>query len=81
LEGDIPEAMALVNDLRENDRIFCSMVVYPVIPKGTILLRLIPTSVHTMEDVDKTIKAFSSIRKKLKEGFYKKIDASIQMDS
>ena len=80
LEGEIPEAMALVNDLRENHRIFCSMVVYPVIPKGMILLRLIPTSVHTSEDVEKTINAFSSIRKKLKEGVYKKIDASIRVD-
>ena len=77
LEGDIPEAMALVHDLRENHRIFCSIVVYPVIPKGMILLRLIPTSVHTLEDVSLTIDAFSSIRKKLKEGVYKKIDASI----
>jgi glycine C-acetyltransferase len=77
LEGDIPEAMAIINDLRENHRIFCSIVVYPVIPKGMILLRLIPTSVHTLEDVDLTINAFSSIRKKLKEGAYKKIDASI----
>ena len=77
LEGDIPEAMALVRDLRENHRIFCSIVIYPVIPKGMILLRLIPTSVHTLEDVSLTIKAFSSMRKKLREGEYKKIDASI----
>jgi len=77
LEGDIPEAMALVNDLRENHRIFCSIIIYPVIPKGMILLRLIPTSVHTLEDVALTIKAFSSIRQRLKEGAYKKIDASI----
>jgi len=77
LEGDVPEAMALVNDLRENHRIFCSIVIYPVIPKGMILLRLIPTSVHTLEDVALTIKAFSSVRKKLEAGEYKKIDASI----
>ena len=77
LEGDIPEAMALVKDLRENHRIFCSIVVYPVIPKGMILLRLIPTSLHTLEDVALTIQAFSSIRQKLSEGAYKKIDASI----
>lgn len=77
LEGDIPEAMALVNDLRENHRIFCSIVVYPVIPKGMILLRLIPTSVHTLEDVEKTINAFSSIREKLTKGDYKKIGASM----
>lgn len=77
LEGDIPEAMALVNDLRENHRIFCSIVVYPVIPKGMILLRMIPTSVHTLEDVDATITAFSSIREKLAKGDYKKIGATL----
>lgn len=79
LEGDVPEAMALVNDLRENHRIFCSIVIYPIIPKGMILLRLIPTSVHTLEDVDLTIKAFSAIREKLEHGDYKKIGAEIMM--
>lgn len=73
LEGDIPEAMALVHDLRENYRIFCSIVVYPVIPKGMILLRLIPTAAHTLENVEETISAFSSIREKLQTGVYKKI--------
>ncbi|MCD6544903.1 MAG: pyridoxal phosphate-dependent aminotransferase family protein [Flavobacteriaceae bacterium] len=73
LEGDIPEAMAMVNDLRENHKIFCSIVVYPVIPKGIILLRLIPTAAHNLDDVDKTIIAFSSIRKKLEKGIYKRI--------
>ena len=58
LKGSIPEAMALVKDLRENYRIFCSIVVYPVIPKGLILLRLIPTASHTLEDVKETLKAF-----------------------
>lgn len=77
LEGDIPEAMAMVNDLRENHKIFCSIVVYPVIPKGMILLRLIPTAAHNLEDVDETIVAFSSIREKLNKGFYKKIAASL----
>ena len=76
LEGDIPEAMAMVNDLRENYRIFCSIVVYPVIPKGMILLRLIPTSAHNLDDVSETIEAFSSIREKLTKGVYKKIAAS-----
>ena len=76
LEGDIPEAMAMVNDLRENYRIFCSIVVYPVIPKGMILLRLIPTSAHNLDDVNETIEAFSSIREKLKNGLYKKIAAA-----
>jgi len=77
LEGDIPEAMAMVNDLRENYRIFCSIVVYPVIPKGMILLRLIPTAAHTLDDVNETIAAFSSIREKLTKGFYKRIAASL----
>ncbi|MCA0932291.1 aminotransferase class I/II-fold pyridoxal phosphate-dependent enzyme [Lutimonas saemankumensis] len=77
LEGDIPEAMAMVNDLRENYRIFCSIVVYPVIPKGMILLRLIPTAAHNLDDVAETIEAFSSIREKLKKGFYKRIAASL----
>lgn len=76
LEGDIPEAMAMVNDLRENHRIFCSIVVYPVIPKGMILLRLIPTAAHNLDDVKETIDAFSSIREKLTAGVYKKIAAS-----
>ena len=65
LKGSIPEAMALVKDLRENHGIFCSIVVYPVIPKGLILLRLIPTASHSLEDVEITLKAFSDIREKL----------------
>ncbi|MDY7395295.1 aminotransferase class I/II-fold pyridoxal phosphate-dependent enzyme [Aureibaculum sp. 2210JD6-5] len=73
LEGDIPEAMAMVNDLRENHGIFCSIVVYPVIPKGMILLRMIPTAAHTLQDVEETIVAYSAIRDKLKQGVYKKI--------
>jgi len=71
LEGSIPEAMSLVKDLRENFGIFCSIVVYPVIPKGLILLRLIPTASHTKEDIDETLSAFSMIREKLKRGAYK----------
>ncbi|MCK4700886.1 MAG: pyridoxal phosphate-dependent aminotransferase family protein, partial [Bacteroidales bacterium] len=57
-------------DLRENYNIFCSIVIYPVVPKNVIMLRLIPTSMHTLEDVDYTIKAFSEIQKKLKAGTY-----------
>jgi len=71
LEGSIPEAMSLVKDLRENFGIFCSIVVYPVIPKGLILLRLIPTATHTKEDINETLDAFSKIRERLKEGVYK----------
>jgi glycine C-acetyltransferase len=77
LKGDIPEAMVMVNDLRENHGIFCSIVVYPVIPKGMIILRLIPTSAHTLEDVKVTIEAFSAIREKLEDGSYKKLSESI----
>ncbi|WP_158841702.1 aminotransferase class I/II-fold pyridoxal phosphate-dependent enzyme [Polaribacter sp. L3A8] len=77
LKGDIPEAMAMVNDLRENHGIFCSIVVYPVIPKGLIILRLIPTATHTQDDIDETITAFSAIRELLENGTYKKIAASM----
>jgi len=77
LKGSIPEAMALVKDLRENHGIFCSIVVYPVIPKGLILLRLIPTASHTLEDVDETIQAFASIREKLENGTYKRISQAL----
>lgn len=78
LKGSIPEAMVLVKDLRENHGIFCSIVVYPVIPKGLILLRLIPTATHTLEDVDITLDAFSAIREKLEKGIYKRMSAAIQ---
>ena len=73
LKGSIPEAMALVKDLREKYGVFCSIVVYPVIPKGLILLRLIPTASHTLEDVEITLNAFSDIREKLENGTYKRI--------
>ncbi len=78
LKGSIPEAMSLVKDLRENYHIFCSIVVYPVIPKGLILLRLIPTTSHNIEDINETLDAFSSIRKKLEKGFYKKASKGIE---
>ena len=77
LKGSIPEAMVLVKDLRENYSIFCSIVVYPVIPKGLILLRLIPTASHNLEDVSLTLNAFSNIREKLEKGTYKRLSASI----
>ena len=77
LNGSIPEAMALVKDLRENHGIFCSIVVYPVIPKGLILLRMIPTAMHTLEDVAVTLEAFSSIRERLTSGLYKRLSASV----
>ena len=71
LDGNIPEATNVIFDLRENYGIFCSMVVYPVVPKGVIMLRIIPTSAHTIADVEYTIKAFSEIQEKLKNGKYK----------
>jgi len=77
LKGSIPEAMALVKDLRENYGIFCSIVVYPVIPKGLILLRLIPTAVHTMEDIQITLDAFSAIRERLENGTYQRLSAAV----
>lgn len=77
LKGSIPEAMALVKDLRENHGIFCSIVVYPVIPKGLILLRMIPTAMHTLKDVEETLHAFSSIRERLNTGLYKRLSASV----
>ena len=77
LKGSIPEAMALVKDLRENHGIFCSIVVYPVIPKGLILLRMIPTSMHTLKDVEETLQAFSVIRERLNSGLYKRLSASV----
>lgn len=70
LSGSVPEGTNVVMDLRENYNIFCSIVVYPVIPKGQLLLRLIPTAGHTLEDVEYTIKAFSEVRKKLEAGKY-----------
>jgi len=72
MKGGIPEAANMVFDLRENYGIFCSMVVYPVIPKGQILLRLIPTAVHTLDDVKETINAFAAVREKLLAGKYDK---------
>ena len=77
LKGSVPEAMALVKDLRENYRIFCSIVVYPVIPKGLILLRLIPTASHNFDDIQETLEAFSSIRDRLLTGVYKKLSESL----
>lgn len=79
LEGGVPEATQITVDLRENYSIFCSIVTYPVVPKGVILLRLIPTAIHTLEDVDYTIKAFTEVRKKLNEGAYGKEMFTIDM--
>lgn len=71
MKGDVPEATAMVMDLRENYGIFASIVVYPVIPKGHIIYRLIPSAIHNDEDIELTLKAFSETKKKLDAGEYK----------
>ena len=70
LKGSVPEAMMLVNDLRENYHIFLSIVIYPVIPKGIILLRMIPTAAHNIDDINQTLEAFTAVREKLENGTY-----------
>jgi len=71
MKGGVEESTHMVTDLRENYNIFCSIVVYPVIPKGHIIYRLIPTAAHTDEDIQLTLKAFEETKKKLDEGAYK----------
>ncbi len=71
MKGNIPEATNVIMDLRENNGIFCSIVVYPVVPKDVILLRLIPTAVHTIEDVNYTVKNFKVVKDKLAAGHYR----------
>jgi glycine C-acetyltransferase len=70
LKGSVNEATQLVYDLRENYKIFCSIVVYPVVPKDVILLRLIPTAAHTDEDIQITLEAFTEVADKLSKGQY-----------
>jgi glycine C-acetyltransferase len=70
MSGGLFDATQLIKDMRENYNIFCSVVVYPVIPKGLIILRLIPTAAHTDEDIDLTLDAFSALRKKLENKEY-----------
>ncbi|MEZ4920965.1 MAG: aminotransferase class I/II-fold pyridoxal phosphate-dependent enzyme [Saprospiraceae bacterium] len=77
-EGDPIEASAMVQDMRDNYGIFCSLVVYPVVPKGMIILRLIPTAVHTKEEINLTLDAFEAINKKLKAGAYKMAESQAQ---
>ncbi len=77
LNGTVGEAATLSKDLRENYGIFCSVVIYPVIPKGMIILRLIPTAVHTLDDVAITIKAFEAIKEKLLSGEYKRDELAV----
>lgn len=70
LNGTVPQASQITFDLRENYHIFCSIVIYPVVPKDVIMLRLIPTAVHTLDDVSETITAFKEIKAKLAAGVY-----------
>jgi len=70
LKGTLGEATNVTLDLRENYNIFCSIVVYPVVPKDVIMLRLIPTAVHTLEDVQYTIETFKKVKEKLNAGEY-----------
>lgn len=70
LQGELYDAANLIKDLRLNHNIFCSMIVYPVVPKGVIMLRIIPTAVHTLADVEETITAFDKIKSKLDDGVY-----------
>ncbi|NUQ22903.1 MAG: aminotransferase class I/II-fold pyridoxal phosphate-dependent enzyme [Saprospiraceae bacterium] len=79
MHGSVEEAVTLVKDLRDNYDIFCSIVVYPVIPKGMMLLRLIPTADHTKEDIDTTVRAFGEVAQKLKAGVYQQIAATLQI--
>ncbi|MGY6558361.1 MAG: aminotransferase class I/II-fold pyridoxal phosphate-dependent enzyme [Nitritalea sp.] len=77
LNGTVGEAATLSKDLRETYNIFCSVVIYPVVPKGMIILRLIPTAVHTLEDVEETITAFEAIKNKLSSGYYKQTELAM----
>ncbi|MGE0773113.1 MAG: aminotransferase class I/II-fold pyridoxal phosphate-dependent enzyme [Cyclobacteriaceae bacterium] len=71
-KGGVGEAANMAMDLRENYNIFCSVVIYPVVPKDVIMFRIIPTAAHTLADVEETLKAFSALKHKLDDGFYKK---------
>ena len=77
LNGTLAEATNITLELREKYHIFCSIVVYPVVPKGVIMLRLIPTAIHTLDDVNYTIETFNKIQKKLKSGVYSEEDEGI----
>ena len=81
MKGGLPEATNMVVDIRENYNIFCSVVVYPVIPKGEIIFRIIPTAAHTDEDVDITLKAFEETKKKLDAGEYQAEDIPDMSDA
>jgi glycine C-acetyltransferase len=71
---DIAAVTSLVRDLRENMGIFCSIVVYPVVPKGQIMLRIIPTSSHTLTDINYTTTCFAEVQKRLQAGYYRDLN-------
>lgn len=77
LKGGIPEVTALIRDLRDNLGIFCSVVVYPVVPKDIVMLRIIPTAAHTLDDVRVTLDAFSTVADKLERGVYRQNETKI----
>lgn len=77
LHGGVSEASNIIFDLREKFKIFCSVVIYPVVPKDVIMIRIIPTAVHSFEDVDYTINCFKEIKQKLNAGEYKNMDIAI----
>jgi glycine C-acetyltransferase len=79
MQGGLFDATQLIHDMRENYNIFCSVVVYPVIPKGQIMLRLIPTAAHTDEDIDETLKAFSALQEKLNKKLYPQEMPKVEM--
>ena len=74
LKGELNEATNLTIELREKYNIFCSIVVYPVVPKGVIMLRLIPTAMHSLEDVQYTIDSFKAVKEKLDSGYFAQME-------
>jgi len=70
MKSGVPQTTQMIFDLRENYGIFCSVVIYPVVPKDVVMLRLIPTAEHTLEDVEYTIKAFKEIKGKVDRNEY-----------
>ena len=80
VSGSVGEAAGMTRDLRENYNIFCSVVIYPVVPKDVIMMRLIPTASHSLEDVDETLAAFEAIKHKLDEGAYRLTEMALHFD-
>ena len=81
MKGGVEEGTNLVVDLRENYGVFCSIVIYPVIPKGEIILRIIPTAAHTTEDVEYTLNAFIAVREKFESGYYRSMQIPMMADT